>query len=74
MFTNFFGDEPKMKIEYSEKSAKQLSGIAKNDIKNAKSIVEKVKEDISDYNSALEVKQNNTVWINHEDIKKELKL
>jgi len=36
--------------------------------------LKELEEDISDYNSALEVKKNNTVWINHEDIKKELKL
>ena len=31
-------------------------------------------EDVSDYVSAIELKKKNTVWIKHEDLKKELNL
>lgn len=36
--------------------------------------LKEIEEDVSDYNSALEVKENNTVWIRHDDLKKELDL
>ena len=36
--------------------------------------LKEIEEDVSDYHSAFEVKEKNTVWIRHEDLKKELNL
>ena len=36
--------------------------------------LKEIEEDVSDYKSALEVKEKNKKWVKHEDLKRELNL
>ena len=36
--------------------------------------LKEIEQDVEDYNSAVEIKAENKIWIKHEDLKKELGL